>query len=160
LSEPGSLPIVSVKWEYSRNRLETFCDLGLGFDEATVQRHEPLPKKPVFPAHSGVSLGSGRNAGMVGWRRSADRTRLHANSLLSGNFTGNFATLRLPRSISQQETAVLQRLIERFPTQINREKIQENREFLSGNREIFCQTQSSLVPYNETANYSSNRVSL
>ena len=55
------------------------------------------------------------------WRRSADRTRLHANSLLSGNFTGNFATLRLPRPILQQETAVLQRLIERFPTQINRE---------------------------------------
>jgi hypothetical protein len=25
-----------------------------------------------------------------GWRRSADRTRLRANSLLTGNFTGNF----------------------------------------------------------------------
>jgi hypothetical protein len=30
-------------------------------------------------------------AGLVGWRRSADRTRLHANSLLTGNFTGNFS---------------------------------------------------------------------
>jgi hypothetical protein len=27
---------------------------------------------------------------MRGWRRSADRTCLHANSLLTGNFTGNF----------------------------------------------------------------------
>jgi hypothetical protein len=30
-------------------------------------------------------------AGLPGWRRSADRTRLHANSLLTGNFTGNSA---------------------------------------------------------------------
>ena len=30
-----------------------------------------------------------------GWRRSADRTRLQANSLVSGNFTGNFAILGL-----------------------------------------------------------------
>src|ERR1035437_638280 len=29
--------------------------------------------------------------GWAGWRRSADRTRLHANSLLTGNFTGNFS---------------------------------------------------------------------
>jgi hypothetical protein len=29
-------------------------------------------------------------ARLVGWRRSADRTRLHVNSLLTGNFTGNF----------------------------------------------------------------------
>src|SRR5882672_5697461 len=30
-------------------------------------------------------------AGLPGWRRSADRTGLQANSLLTGNFTGNFA---------------------------------------------------------------------
>jgi hypothetical protein len=29
--------------------------------------------------------------GLPGWRRSADRARLHAISLLSGNLTGNFA---------------------------------------------------------------------
>jgi hypothetical protein len=29
--------------------------------------------------------------GLVGWRRSADRTRLWADSLLTGNFTGNLA---------------------------------------------------------------------
>jgi hypothetical protein len=33
-------------------------------------------------------------AGLVGWRSSADRARLHAISLLSGNLTGNFAILR------------------------------------------------------------------
>ena len=39
-------------------------------------------------------------AGLPGWRRSADRTCLHQNSLLTGNFTGNFAVSRLPRPIS------------------------------------------------------------
>jgi hypothetical protein len=28
------------------------------------------------------------NAGLAGWRRSADRTGLHSNSLQTGNFTG------------------------------------------------------------------------
>jgi hypothetical protein len=39
------------------------------------------------------------SAGVVGWRRSADRTRLQANSLLTGNFTGNFAILGLRDTI-------------------------------------------------------------
>jgi hypothetical protein len=34
-------------------------------------------------------------ARLPGWRRSADRTRLHASSLLTGNFTGNFTFLGL-----------------------------------------------------------------
>jgi hypothetical protein len=33
------------------------------------------------------------SAGLPGWRRSADRARLRAISLLSGNLTGNFANL-------------------------------------------------------------------
>src|SRR6202022_4222566 len=38
-------------------------------------------------------------AGLGGWRRSADHTRLHWNSLLTGNFTGNFAILGLRDTI-------------------------------------------------------------
>src|ERR1700720_4494875 len=68
------------------------------------------------------------SAGLPGWRRSADRTRLQANSLLTGNFTGNFAISGLPRPISQQETAAPQSLFAQFPTQINRENISKNRE--------------------------------
>src|SRR5665647_1464071 len=34
-------------------------------------------------------------AALVGWRRSVDSTRLHANSLLTGNFTGNSMILGL-----------------------------------------------------------------
>jgi hypothetical protein len=43
-------------------------------------------------------------ARLPGWRRSADRTRLHANSLL----TGNFAILRLRAPILWLETNALQ----------------------------------------------------
>ena len=61
--------------------------------------------------------------GLPPWRRSADRTYLRANSLLTENFTGNFAILKLRDSIWYQETAALQPLPEQFPTQINRENI-------------------------------------
>jgi hypothetical protein len=62
---------------------------------------------------------------MPGWRRSADRARLHVISLLSGNF----ANLRHLAAALGQETAVLQRLFAQFPTQINREIISDNRDF-------------------------------
>jgi hypothetical protein len=65
----------------------------------------------------------------TGWRRSADRARLHAISLLSGNLTGKFAILRHRETVLEQETAVLQRLFTQFPTQINREIILEKRDF-------------------------------
>jgi hypothetical protein len=68
------------------------------------------------------------SAGLAGWRRSADRTRLQANSLLTGNLTGNFATSGPEDRISEQETAVLQRFLSQFPTKLNRENIFENRE--------------------------------
>jgi hypothetical protein len=52
-----------------------------------------------------------------GWRCSADRTGLHTNSLL----TGNFAIIRPHGRYDQQETTVLQLLPERFPTKPIRE---------------------------------------
>jgi hypothetical protein len=67
---------------------------------------------------------------LPGWRRSADRTRLHANSLLTGYFTGNFAFFGPSEANSSQETAALQGFIMQFPKQVNREKITDNREFL------------------------------
>jgi hypothetical protein len=70
------------------------------------------------------------SATLTGWRRSADRTRLHANSLLIGNLTGSFAFFGPSEANSLQETAVLQRLIMQLPKQVNREKIKDNREFL------------------------------
>jgi hypothetical protein len=66
---------------------------------------------------------------MPGWRCSADRTRLYEISLQSGNLTGNFAILRHLETVFAEETAVLQPLIEQFPTQINREIISDSRDF-------------------------------
>ena len=76
---------------------------------------------------------------MGGWRRSADRTRLQANSLLTGNFTGNFAILVPCAPGSTQDTAVLQRFLAQFPKQIIREKISKNKEFLGRIREFDMQ---------------------
>ncbi len=40
---------------------------------------------------------------LPGWRRSADRTRLHANSLLTGNFSGKPGNLAAQRGDSRAE---------------------------------------------------------
>jgi hypothetical protein len=58
---------------------------------------------------------------MPGWRRSAVRTRLHANSLLTGNLTGKFAIFGPKERIGRQKSAGLQGVSEEFPTEINRE---------------------------------------
>src|SRR5438132_832361 len=65
-------------------------------------------------------LKSRRNPG---WRRSADRAGLHANSLLTGNFTGKNAISGFLGPISWQKVAVPHRFFAQFPTQINRETI-------------------------------------
>jgi len=53
---------------------------------------------------------------LPGWRRSADRTGLRKNSLVTGNFTGKFTILRLQEAVSEQEAAEPQRLLGQFPT--------------------------------------------
>jgi len=63
-----------------------------------------------------------------------NRTCLYENSLVSGNFTGNFAISGLLQPIPEQETAALQHFPEQFPKQINRENISRIREFLRDNR--------------------------
>jgi hypothetical protein len=68
-------------------------------------------------------------SGLPRWRRSADRTGLQANSLVSGNFTGNFAILVSQEPISLHETAVLQRLLVKFRMWLIRENNLKNKEF-------------------------------
>jgi hypothetical protein len=77
-----------------------------------------------------------RSAVLPGWRRSADRNRLHAISLLSGNLTGNFVILRHLETVLEQKTVVPQGLLRQFPTQVNRENISTNRELFAGIREL------------------------
>lgn len=69
-----------------------------------------------------------QNIALGGWRRSANRTDLHTNSLPTGNFIGNFATIRPHGRYEQQETTVLQPLLELFPTEPIRENSLTNRE--------------------------------
>src|SRR5947209_7972368 len=75
-------------------------------------------------------------AALPGWRRSADRTRLQTNSLLTGNFTGNFAILPPRDARLEVEVAVPRAIFAQFPTQINREKFLTNREFSRQNKEF------------------------
>ena len=61
----------------------------------------------LVPGHkpgAGLSHQEKENSlktGMRGWRRSADRARLHANSLLTGNFTGKSAIPWLRKTTSK-----------------------------------------------------------
>jgi hypothetical protein len=52
----------------------------------------------------------------------------NSNSLLTGNFTGNFAYLARERLNSMRKTPVLHSLVEQFPTKIIRENNEESRE--------------------------------
>jgi hypothetical protein len=110
--------------------------------QAEYRRSVELFLEPFFAKQRVRSAWPGRGfdrnlqqLGSRGWRRSADRTSLQANSLVSGNFTGNFAILGLRDTILCQETAALQPLLEQFPTQIISENILENSEFSNGIRE-------------------------
>jgi len=129
-----SLPANSRKREYQNCRPETFGNLAApGVDFATQR----LSQMDESPPNAGLSRLIGRcrrMSGLVGWRRSADRTCLYENSLVSGNFTGNFAISGLLQPIPEQETAALQHFPEQFPKQINRENISRIREFLRDNR--------------------------
>ena len=92
-------------------------------------------EKPAIGGHFSYDEENSTKSAMSGWRRSADRTRLCTNSLLTGNFTGNFAIQGYGSRFGSWKTAVPQPLIHQFPTQINRERISRNSKFLPGNRD-------------------------
>jgi len=92
-------------------------------------------QSPLLAALSGTSRDIGTKAGLPGWRCSADRAGLLQNSLLTGNFTGNFAKSGPQDWSILQETAVPQPFLSQFPTQNNREKIRKNREIFQNNRQ-------------------------
>lgn len=64
---------------------------------------------------------AGKQTGPVGWRRSADDPLLCPFSLLTGNFTGNFAKSRLRERRRLKIVAPRQGVRRKFPTQRNRE---------------------------------------
>jgi hypothetical protein len=88
-----------------------------------------MREKPLFSALFHAFWEFQVSAGMAGWRRSAHRTRLHLNSLQTGNLTGKITVSGLKAAIWERETAVPQGLFSRFPTQTNREITSGIREF-------------------------------
>src|ERR1700744_3384360 len=78
-----------------------------------------------------------RSGEMSGWRRSADRARLQAKSLLTGNLTGKFKVLGTLERVSEQNAAVLRRLIDRSPMRFNRKNISWIREMFDRNSEFY-----------------------
>jgi hypothetical protein len=94
---------------------------------------EETPHLRAFPRIVSNELKSLKN---FGWRRSGIRTGLQPNTLLTGNFTGNFALLRINRRSPAQETSVSQAYLAKFPTQINRENFSKNSDRKLKNREF------------------------
>jgi hypothetical protein len=64
-----------------------------------------------------------------GWRRSADRAGLPANSLQTGNFSGKIVNLGRRAEDLEHETAVQQGLFSKFPKQAIREIFPASRDF-------------------------------
>jgi hypothetical protein len=75
------------------------------------------------------------SARLLGWRRSADRTCLHLNSLLTGNLTGKNMISGLMADVFEHKTAAPQGLFDEFPKQNIRELLFDNREFWTAPRE-------------------------
>ena len=99
----------------------------------TLRRIARARQRRAFLLLAGVlSLTSG----LAGWRRSADRASLRANSLLTGNLTGKFAIPRPPGADLKQKTPAPQPLLIKFPTKINRENISKNREISERNSDF------------------------
>src|SRR5260370_39453723 len=86
---------VSRKREYFKYPPETIGDFAPAAANFRNAETDSQSQKPDIPG-----------AGLVGWRRSADRTRLRANSLLTGNFTGKNAISGFFGPIAWQKVAV------------------------------------------------------
>lgn len=72
-----------------------------------------------------------------GWRRSADRARLQGDSLVRGNLSGKYQIFRLWGQLSEQNTAVVRRLVDQFPMKFNKENISWIREMFDRNSEFY-----------------------
>jgi hypothetical protein len=80
---------------------------------------------------------------MAGWRRSADRARLQGDSLLRGNLSGKYQIFGLWGRVSEQNTAVVRRLVGRFPMKFNKENISWIREMFDHNSEFYDSNRSA-----------------
>jgi len=93
-----------------------------------------MREKPGFPGLSGAGCKLSPDEGLAGWRRSADRACLHANSLLTGNLQGK-TRFRGSHDRFYGKKRLCHIGFAQFSAQINRETISKNRELLGRNRE-------------------------
>jgi hypothetical protein len=71
-----------------------------------------------------------------GWRCSAAQPNLRQISLLTGNFTGNFAYFACERLTLMREAPLLQALLEQFPAKPIRENNLKSRESTAASWEL------------------------
>src|SRR5258708_450953 len=90
-----------------RRSSDNVAVVGLSIEGTTYSQ---FAKARHWRAFRRVLAALSPRARLVGWRRSADRTGLQANSLLTGNFTGKFAISGLRDAPLKPKVAVLQRL--------------------------------------------------
>jgi hypothetical protein len=113
-----SPPPVSRKREYSRWCLETFGEFGLALANLRVQRlgiesQKPAIGGPFCRCQRLLLRAPDYVAGDPAMRNQIS----NSNSLLTGNFTGNFAYLACERLSPMRETPVLQSLLGAIPYQ-------------------------------------------
>jgi hypothetical protein len=129
------LPTVPPKREYSGVCPETSADWRSPIANLGVWGRSRTRERPAFPAHSRFAREAWRSAVVAGWRRSADRTCLHANSLQTGNLTGKSVILGAKRHLRTRKISAVQRLNGHFSASVNRENLSMIRECSPHNRE-------------------------
>jgi hypothetical protein len=143
---------------FSETRLTKHCKwalLGWSFKPAyrleipASDRHGGCPTSSLRVALRTRSRGARRwwdllrvvgtispSAALCGWRRSADRTCLQLNSLLTGNFTGKIAFFAFQRQSRNHKSPSIRRFLSIFLTRIIREIGSRNSEFSGSSREL------------------------
>ena len=112
----SSLYYQSPIWAYSRCEPETVdppAPDSRRFGMSEIFRRAKKPRHSGFFASCGLIFGKTR---LLGWRSSADGPLLCSVSLLTGNFTGNFAKSQLWARQRLQLMASLQGFRCKFPT--------------------------------------------
>ena len=92
---------------------------------------------PIYKASQRIFVHLSLVELVLGWRRSADRARLHSNSLLSGNLTGKFMDLGSQPALSTQDIPVPGSFLAQFPNKGIREIMLVIRDWIQENREDF-----------------------
>ena len=110
-----SPPFASAKREFSKNRAETFRQNSKFRRESGIAEITEWRKGPYLAGFFANFADQNTETGLAGWRPSAVSTLLRLFSLLTGNFTGNFAKIAALGTGETIESAVITGLPMRIP---------------------------------------------